>query len=157
MFTELLDVAEGLTFLHENYTAHGDLKGVGIFFWSLSIGLMAGDQSNVLIDSSGHARLTGFGFASVVCSMDFVLATEMQEYTARWTAPEVLESGYKNTREADIFVFGMVVIEVSPCVSNHQTFNMKGRVAYLTSTPYFRSSLEGTHSASLQSRSLSRR
>ena len=32
VFTKLLDVAEGPTFLHENCTTHGDLKGVGIFF-----------------------------------------------------------------------------------------------------------------------------
>jgi len=32
----------------------------------------------------------------------------------RWTAPEVLKKGDKDTRETDIFAFGMVVIEVGP-------------------------------------------
>jgi hypothetical protein len=43
--------------------------------------------------------------------------TEVQGYTERWAAPEVLESGDRNTREADVFAFGMVVVEVSRRVS----------------------------------------
>ncbi|KAF9789636.1 kinase-like domain-containing protein [Thelephora terrestris] len=91
----LLDVAEGLTFLHAIYTTHGDLKG-----------------PNVLIDHTGHARLTDFGFTSVVRGVNSVLVTEVQGYSARWAAPEVLENGDQNTREADVFAFGMIVIEV---------------------------------------------
>ena len=44
--------------------------------------------------------------------MNSVLVTEVQGYTVKWAAPEVLESGDKNTQEADVFVFGMVMIEV---------------------------------------------
>jgi hypothetical protein len=29
---QILDVAEGLNYLHASYTIHGDLKGVGVFF-----------------------------------------------------------------------------------------------------------------------------
>ena len=43
--------------------------------------------------------------------------TEVQGYTARWAAPEVLESGDRNTPEADTFAFAMVMIEVGVCVS----------------------------------------
>ncbi|KAF9785472.1 kinase-like domain-containing protein [Thelephora terrestris] len=92
----LLDVAEGLEYLHANHTSHGDLKG-----------------SNILVDSSGHARLTDFGFASVVLELSSVLGTNAPEYTSRWAAPEVLRSGdVGNTQEADVFAFGMVVVEV---------------------------------------------
>lgn len=42
-----------------------------------------------------------------------MLVTEVQGYSARWAAPEVLENGDRNTREADVFAFGMIVIEVS--------------------------------------------
>jgi hypothetical protein len=45
--------------------------------------------------------------------MGSVLVTEVQGYTERWTAPEVLWSGDRNTREADVFAFGMVAVEVS--------------------------------------------
>jgi hypothetical protein len=42
-----------------------------------------------------------------------VLVTEVKGYYARWAAPEVLGNGDRNTREADVFSFGMIVIEVS--------------------------------------------
>ena len=43
----------------------------------------------------------------------------MKGYTEAWAAPEVLEKGNKATTEADVFSFGMVVIEVSPRTSPH--------------------------------------
>ncbi|KAF9779338.1 kinase-like domain-containing protein [Thelephora terrestris] len=91
----LLDVAEGLNYLHANHTTHGDLKG-----------------PNILVDHSGHACVTDFGFASVVRGLNSVLISEVQGYTARWAAPEVLRNGDRNTQEADIFAYGMVVVEV---------------------------------------------
>ena len=45
----------------------------------------------------------------------------MKGYTEAWAAPEILEKGDKATPEADIFAFGMVVIEVGLCVSLHLT------------------------------------
>jgi serine/threonine protein kinase len=114
-----LDVAEGLEYLHANHTSHGDLKGVGSHSALLQAALVILDQSNILVDSSGHARLTDFGFASVVLELGSVLGTNAPEYTSRWAAPEVLRSGdVGNTQEADVFAFGMVVVEVSPCISS---------------------------------------
>lgn len=52
--------------------------------------------------------------------MNSVLVTKVQGYTARWAAPEVLERGDKYTREADVFAFGMVVIEVGPYTSRYR-------------------------------------
>jgi len=39
-------------------------------------------------------------------------ATQVNGYTAAWTAPEILKRAGTTTREADVFAFGMVVIEV---------------------------------------------
>jgi len=46
--------------------------------------------------------------------MGSVLVTQVKGYTEAWAAPEVLETGDKATPEADIFAFGMIVIEVGP-------------------------------------------
>lgn len=78
----LSDVAEGLCYLHSRDVIHGDLKGF-----------------NILIDNSGHARITNFGLAVVT-----------SRRTQRWAAPEVLEGG-KDSKKADIFAFAMVMIE----------------------------------------------
>ncbi|KAF9779779.1 kinase-like domain-containing protein [Thelephora terrestris] len=89
----LLDVAEGLNYLHASYTIHGDLKG-----------------PNILIKANGHACLADFGLASIVHGNDSMNASKIQGYSERWTAPEILSGAEKITREADVFSFGMVVI-----------------------------------------------
>jgi len=89
----LLDVAEGLNYLHANHVIHGNLNG-----------------PSILVDHNGHARLTDFGFPSIVPGVNPV--TQEKGYTAARTAPEILEGAYAITQEADVFAFGMVVIEV---------------------------------------------
>lgn len=56
--------------------------------------------------------MTDFGFTSITHEMDPGLACQTQGYTRRWAAPEVLEGVDRITRKADVFAFGMVVIEV---------------------------------------------
>ena len=114
------------------------------------------DQPNVLIDHNGHARLTDFGFTSVVRGVNSVLVTEVQGYSTRWAAPEVLGNGDRKTREADIFALGMIVIEVSKCAPASSVW-YEGWIVYLTSTSYLRSLPGGTRSANSQRRSLFRR
>ena len=84
------------------------------------------DQPNVLVDHSGNARLADFGLTSVVRGLCSVLVTQVKGYTEAWAAPEVLEKGDKATPEADIFAFGMVVIEVGPCASAHPASGVRG-------------------------------
>ena len=63
--------------------------------------------------------MTDFGFTSVVRGFDSVLPTEAKGYTVAWAAPEILNGANRVTREADVFAFGMVTIEVSPHTSSH--------------------------------------
>jgi serine/threonine protein kinase len=72
-------------------------------------------QPNILVNDGRHACLADFGLASVVHGNNSI-ATHAHGYTARWTAPEILQGAQNVTREADVFSFGMVVLEVSPCV-----------------------------------------
>ena len=63
------------------------------------------------MDDSGNARIADFGFATVTQNLDSVQSAQCQRGTPRWTAPEVLNEG-PYSKEADIFSFAMVMIEV---------------------------------------------
>ena len=70
--------------------------------------------------------MTDFGLTSVVRGLNSVLVTKVKGYTEAWAAPEVLERGDKATPEADIFAFGMVVIEVGPSASPYPVLDVEG-------------------------------
>ena len=63
------------------------------------------------MDDSGNARIADFGFATVTQNLDSVQSAQCQCGTPRWTALEVLNEG-PYSKEADIFSFAMVMIEV---------------------------------------------
>ena len=79
----------------------------------------------------------------------------MQGYTARCVAPEVLASGDGSTQEADIFGFGMVVVEVSRFPT--LVLDVEGWVIWPTLKRYLRPSQESLHSASSRPQLLRRR
>jgi len=110
---QLSDVAEGLNYLHSCNVIHGDLKGVRSYSMSLFAATLTPIQSNVLVDAAGHSRITDFGLAVVTHTLDSI-QTASGEYVhdARWTAPEILDGRGTYTKEADVFSFAMVTIEV---------------------------------------------
>jgi len=70
-------------------------------------------QPNILVDDTGHARITDFGLATVDQSLDSIRTTlENRGYTVRWTAPEILTKEGTYSKESDVFSFAMVMIEV---------------------------------------------
>ena len=91
---------------------HGDLKGVcGRPNFSLTTALTR-VQPNILMDDNGNARIADFGFTTVTLNLESVRSVQCQRgFTPRWTAPEVLDEG-PHSKEADIFSFAMVMIEV---------------------------------------------
>ena len=65
------------------------------------------------MDDADHARLTDFGLATVTQNLDSIRsASEDRGHTARWTAPEILKEEGTYSKEADVFSFAMVMIEV---------------------------------------------
>ena len=62
------------------------------------------------MDAVGRARITDFGLAQDLNSVQSALGD--QGRTARWTAPEILNEEGAYSKEADIFSFAMVMIEV---------------------------------------------
>jgi len=109
---QLSDVANGLCYLHSCNIIHGDLKGVRNRYKSRFTTALTLGQPNILIDDSDHARIADFGLSMLTQNPDSMeSATILQGFTPRWTAPEVLREG-EYSKEADIFSFAMVMIEV---------------------------------------------
>ena len=104
---QLSGVAGGLCYLHSCNVAHGDLRGVRPRYksWSCFV-LLTHGQSNILVDRSCNTRITDSGLTVVTQS-----ASRQRVHTVRWTAPEVLKGG-AYSKEADVFSFAMVMIEV---------------------------------------------
>ena len=70
-------------------------------------------QPNILVDDTDHARITDFGLATVTKNLDSIWSpSENHGHTARWTAPEILNEQGTYSKEADVFSFAMVMIEV---------------------------------------------
>jgi len=70
------------------------------------------DQQNILVDNTGRVRIADFGLSTVARNLDSIPSTSCQHgFTPQWTAPEVL-NGEKYSKEADVFSFAMVTIEV---------------------------------------------
>ncbi|KAJ3041644.1 Mitogen-activated protein kinase kinase kinase mlk-1 [Rhizophlyctis rosea] len=91
----LYETGLGLNYLHSASVIHGDLKAI-----------------NILIDSTGHARVSDFGFSvmrAVVSSK--VNSVQSGFGTLRWAAPERLK-GSKPDFPWDTYSFGMVCFEV---------------------------------------------
>jgi len=64
------------------------------------------------VDDSGSALIADFGLAMITQNPDSILSISHQRgHTPRWTAPEILNDGM-HSKEADIFSFAMVMIEV---------------------------------------------
>jgi len=109
---QLSGVANGLCYLHSCNVTHGALKGVRNCSKSRFATVLTLGQPNILMDDSGHAHIAEFGLATLTQNPDSMQSTTLQHsHTARWAAPEVLSEG-TYSKEADIFSFAMVMIEV---------------------------------------------
>jgi hypothetical protein len=65
------------------------------------------------VDRSGRARVTDFASANVHLKQGSPCSAMAPPHLpVRWTAPEVLE-GKPLTKDADVFSFAMLMIEVS--------------------------------------------
>jgi len=96
----ILEIAQGLAYLHSRAVIHGDLRGL-----------------NILIDDEWHVRLADFGLASFAES---TLATDTSNHhgAKRWMAPELLDpemldlKRFQRTPKSDIYAFACVCLEL---------------------------------------------
>lgn len=92
---------------------HRDLKGVHTRSKAHPMIVLIPKQPNILVDSSGCPRITDFGLAMVIQNQDSTdSAQDEHAHTARWTAPEILNGQATHSKEANVFSFAMVVVEV---------------------------------------------
>ena len=69
-------------------------------------------QSNILVDATARARITDFGLAMVTQDLGSIRSVSAEgDRSARWIAPEIMDGG-TYSKEADIFSFAGVAIEV---------------------------------------------
>ncbi|KAJ7227928.1 kinase-like domain-containing protein, partial [Mycena rebaudengoi] len=90
----ILEIAQGLAFLHAQNIVHGDLRG-----------------SNILVDDTGHACLTDLG-------LTVLLDASNRAGSVRWMAPETLDPAacdlghFARTPASDLYAFGCVCLEL---------------------------------------------
>ncbi|KIO15790.1 hypothetical protein M407DRAFT_44782, partial [Tulasnella calospora MUT 4182] len=89
----VIEVAEGLAYLHQCGIIHGDLKG-----------------NNILISGREHALLCDFGLAKHVTSHT---STSLRGVgSIPWQSPELLQNACRRTFESDVYAFGITISEV---------------------------------------------
>ncbi|KAG8704265.1 hypothetical protein FRC11_010058, partial [Ceratobasidium sp. 423] len=87
-------VAQGLAYLHDKGTIHGDLKAI-----------------NVLVSKDGIAKIIDFGSTVMnYYSLQFSGAENNPHYTLRWAAPECLEGNV--SKPADVYALAMTILEI---------------------------------------------
>ncbi|KZV96314.1 kinase-like protein [Exidia glandulosa HHB12029] len=93
----LKQVCEGVAHLHQNGIVHADLKG-----------------ANILISDDGTARVTDFGFSSILLenSKALSLHTSTMGGTFRWMWPPVLTEEARPCAQGDVWSLGCVILEV---------------------------------------------
>ncbi|KAG9088934.1 hypothetical protein FS749_001742 [Ceratobasidium sp. UAMH 11750] len=108
-------VCEGLEYLHDIGVVHGDLKGQNI--------LVSNDQTPMITD-----------FGNAVLQQGTLMFTETinaPTFTPRWTAPELMDDGVRQSREADVYALGMTILEL---ITGKVPYYYKSSIAALVKT-----------------------
>jgi len=93
--------------------SRGSQGGTRSFLIGLPLTLTSTDQPNILVDAAGHAMITDCGLAIVTQNLDSIRgAPDEDGDSTRWVAPEILDNRGTYSKEADVFSFAMVMIEV---------------------------------------------
>ena len=70
-------------------------------------------QSNIFVDATGHARITASGLATTTQDLGSTQRDSAERsQSPRWIAPEILGNQGTYSKEADVFSFAGVTIEV---------------------------------------------
>jgi len=88
-------------------------EGYAIVLDCFATGILTPNQTSVLVDITGRARITDCGLAVVTRNLDSIRsAPDEHGDSMQWIAPEILVNRGTFSKEADVFSFAMVLIEV---------------------------------------------
>ncbi|KAJ6486722.1 kinase-like domain-containing protein, partial [Mycena sanguinolenta] len=101
----LLEIAQGLDYLHSMNVVHGDLRG-----------------NNILISDDGNACLSDFGLATSIDDADstaaVVTSSSNRAGSVRWFAPELIDPTkfgcpkFMRTKASDVYAYACVCLEL---------------------------------------------
>ncbi|KAF7336079.1 Kinase-like protein [Mycena sanguinolenta] len=100
----LLEIAQGLDYLHSMNVVHGDLRG-----------------NNILISDDGNACLSDFGLATSIVDADStngLTSTSNRAGSSQWFAPELIHptkfgcTKFVRTKASDVYAYACVCLEL---------------------------------------------
>ena len=105
--------------MHDQGMIHGDLRGVRFGTPSSSPERdLSGPKTHILVDSKGHACLTGFSLLTMAPSQSTDTSSWTEGGVTRWMSPELFDPGRfglekaRRTKGSDCYALGMVMYEV---------------------------------------------
>lgn len=112
---QILGIANGISHLHANNIAHGDIRGVRALSHIQCV-LTDVLQDNIFVTDDGQACIGDFGLSKMVDGIDITTGTSDWGGPSRWTAIEYLEFGDEESsnhiprspsKAGDVWSFGM--------------------------------------------------
>ena len=137
----MVDVANGLKYLHDLRIVHGDMKGVHIFLESGTYMPLTYLKANILINKDRRACIADFGMTTITgvvphtsarASQSSLISNDsLMSFTAggtyRWMSPELMyperfgmpqSEDNRPTTQSDCYALGMVIYEVGVWVNS---------------------------------------
>jgi serine/threonine protein kinase len=102
----MLQIGEGMKYLHQSGMMHRDLKASNIL-------INVVESKELCISPSAQVRLTDFGFSKLKEATNSTMFTSKETGATLWRAPEVFKQNTeKHTKAADVHSYAMVFLEV---------------------------------------------
>jgi serine/threonine protein kinase len=117
---QLVEIADGLTYLHSQHIVHGNIHQAGPTRSRSQCSLLILGQHNIFVYDDGHAMLGSFSIAifdSEVHSNADSMSTDDRRGMSGWMSPERMQGKHRITFQDDVFAFGCLLYSVRPLVS----------------------------------------
>ncbi|KAH8949046.1 hypothetical protein BDL97_10G009600 [Sphagnum fallax] len=102
----MLQIGEGMKYLHQSGMMHRDLKATNIL-------INVVESKELCISPSVQVKLTDFGFSKLKEATNSTMFTSKETGATLWRAPEVFKQNTeKYTKAADVYSYAMVFFEV---------------------------------------------